>query len=231
MALAGYGLVLPAFASVGATRRLLERLGSTPPPLALVPWFAAAIALLYWYPIDFTGEWVEALAGTLFLAAAPLSFRGFVGALAGTLVAALVMTQVSATQRAGDPALITCASAEARALLSAVVDSNGATEDLRRGGSVHKRVWTSVQEEYLDESVLGSFDAVSCRGEQPGDQASRRRYAVDPWGTAYWMYTLSERDGVRPVGIYSFGPNRRRDGEPGIGAGDDVTAATELQVR
>jgi len=231
MALAGYGLVLAALARVGATRRLLERVGSTPPPLALVPWFAVAIVLLYWYPITFTGEWVEALAGTLFLAAAPLSFRSFAGILAATPVAALVMTQVSAMRRAGDPVLVACASAEARALLSAIIDSNGAADGLRQGGSVHKRVWTSVQEDYLEESVLGAFHSVSCRGEQPENQASRRPYAIDPWGTAYWVYTLAERGDMRPVGIYSFGPNRRRDGEPGTSAGDDVTAAGELKVR
>jgi hypothetical protein len=231
MALAGYGLVLPPLARVGATRGLLERVGSTPPPLALVPWFAAAIALLYWYPLTFTGEWVEALAGTLFVAAAPLSLRVFVSVLVATPAVALVMTQVSAMRRVGDPALVTCASAEAHMLLSAVVDSSDTADGLRQGGSVHKRVWTSVQEGYLDESVLRSFDGVPCRGEHPDDQASRRRYAIDPWGTAYWVYTLPKRGGVRPVGIYSFGPNRRRDGEPGMDAGDDVTAAGELEVR
>jgi hypothetical protein len=232
MALTGYGLVLPAVARIGTMRRLLEAVGSTPPALVLAPWFAVAVALLYWYPVTFTGEWVEALAGMLFLATTSVSLRAFAGVLVATPIAALAMTQVSAMRRAADPALIACARAEVRALVASVV-GGGATDDLIESGSVHKRVWTSVQDDYLHESALRSLAGVSCPGEDPDDQASRRRYAVDPWGTAYWMATGSRREGARPVFVYSFGPNRRRDGEPesGISTGDDVVAAGELRVR
>jgi hypothetical protein len=231
MALTGYGLVLPALWLVRPIRRLMERVGAAAPPLVLAPLFAAAIGLLYWYPFTFTGEWVEALAGTLFLATAPISLRSFGGLLAVTPVVAFAMTAVSAMRRAADPALVACATAETRALLTAVADSNAATEDLSSGGSVHKRVWTAVQEEYLDPSALDALMSVACRGEDSEDRASRRRYAVDPWGTAYWIDTNRPRGGVRPVVIYSFGPNRRRDGEPGMTTGDDVTARGELRVR
>jgi hypothetical protein len=231
MALAGYGLVLPALSLVGPIRRLMQRVGATPPPLVLAPWFAVAIGLLYWYPFTFTGEWVEALSGALFLATAPISLHAFAGALAVTPVIALAMTEVSALRRAGDPALVACARAEVRALLSAVADSNAATEDLTTGGSVHKRVWTAVHEDYLNKSALDALTAVGCRGEDPEDRASRRRYGVDPWGTAYWIDTNPARGGAQSIVIYSFGPNRRRDSEPGMPTGDDVTAAGELRVR
>jgi hypothetical protein len=226
MALAGYGLVLPTLGRIGPIRRMMERVGATPPPLVLAPLFAVAIGLLYWYPLTFTGEWIEALAGALFLATTQISLRPFAAALVATPVAAVVMAQVSAMRRAGDPALVACANAEARALLSAVT-GGGATEDLA-GRTVHKRVWTSVQEEYLNASVLGALAGVPCRGEDPEDLASRRRYGVDPWGTAYWISTRGGGGDGRSIAIYSFGPNRRRDGEPETPTGDDVIAAGEL---
>ncbi|MFN2566537.1 MAG: hypothetical protein ABR499_16185 [Gemmatimonadaceae bacterium] len=231
LALAGYGLVLPVLARLRLARWLMQRAGATPPPLVLAPWFAVAVGLLYWYPATFTGEWVEALAGTLFLAAAPVSLRGFASVLAVTPVAAFAMTQISAMHRAGDPAHIACANGEVRALLSAVVNGDVATDHLTTGPSVHKRVWTTVQEGYLRASVFGALAAVDCRGENPEDRASRRRYGVDPWGTAYWIDTDPPRGDTRAIVIYSFGPNRRRDSEAAVGSGDDVSAAGELRAR
>jgi hypothetical protein len=46
VALGGYGLLLPALTRLTPARRLLGRVGATAPGLAVVPWFAAAIALL-----------------------------------------------------------------------------------------------------------------------------------------------------------------------------------------
>jgi hypothetical protein len=114
MALAGYGLLLPALARVAPARRPLEKLGATAPPVAVVPWFLAAIALLIWYPVTFTGEWVELLAGWLFLAAAPVSPRATAITAAAALPAALVMTWVSAVRRPGDSSQVACAAASRR---------------------------------------------------------------------------------------------------------------------
>lgn len=59
--------MLPLLALAVSPRRVLGRVGATPPPLALVPWYVAAIVLLWDYPFSFTGEWVELLAGGLFV--------------------------------------------------------------------------------------------------------------------------------------------------------------------
>lgn len=59
------------------------------------------------------------------------------------------------------------------------------------------------------------------------DADARRRYIVDPWGTAYWIRTVTAVSGDRQVMIYSFGPNRRRDGDsraPVAGRRDDIVA-------
>ncbi|HEY0810713.1 MAG TPA: hypothetical protein VGD49_11160, partial [Longimicrobiales bacterium] len=93
LALAGYGVALPLLRRL-SLGRLLDKVGATPPPLPLAPWFTIAAILLVWYPVEFTGEWVEALAGTLFLSAAPAWHRG--RWLAGAAATAGVLTVISA---------------------------------------------------------------------------------------------------------------------------------------
>jgi hypothetical protein len=225
MALAGYGLVLPALASAGPTRRLLHRVGATTPPRAIVPWFLAAVVLLVWYPVTFTGEWVELLAAWLFLAAAPVSSSAAGLTAAVSIPIALAMTWVSAARRPADASEIACARAEVEALVEDLVRGDAATSDLDPMGSVHKRVWGSVASGYVDGDLLRRFRAVPCAGESAQAALSRRRYVVDPWGTAYWLdVARPEESGARRVVVYSFGPNRRRDGEPGETTGDDVSA-------
>ncbi|HEY3394771.1 MAG TPA: hypothetical protein VGK58_18845, partial [Lacipirellulaceae bacterium] len=70
LALLGYGLLLPLARRFGL-RSFLDRVGATAPSLRLVPWFVIAAGLLIWYPVDLTGEWVEALAAVLFLVSVP----------------------------------------------------------------------------------------------------------------------------------------------------------------
>jgi hypothetical protein len=226
MALAGYGLLLPALEQAAPTRRLLDKVGATAPSVAVAPWFLAAVALLIWYPVTFTGEWVELLAGWLFLAAAPLSPRAAAMAVAAALPVALTMTWVSAARHPTDSSQVTCARAEASALVDDIVRGQAATPDLDQMGSIHKRVWGSVIAGFIDDPLLRTFRATSCPGDQgAGSTAARRRYVVDPWGTAYWVAVAREDEsGSRRVVVYSFGPNRRRDGEPGATTGDDVVA-------
>jgi hypothetical protein len=226
MALAGYGLLLPALARTTSARRLLDKLGATAPPVAVAPGFLAAIALLTWYPVTFTGEWVELLAGWLFLATAPLSPRAIAMTAAATLPAALAMTWVSAARRPADSSQVACARAEAGALVGDIVRGHAATPDLDQIGSIHKRVWGSVTAGFIDDRLLRTFRATSCPGDDGGESTvARRRYVVDPWGTAYWVaVTRNDESGARRVVVYSFGPNRRRDGEPGDTTGDDVYA-------
>ena len=68
MALGGYGIVLPLAQRSARIARLLARVGATAPPIELLPWFAVASVLLLVYPLTLTGEWVELLAGALFVA-------------------------------------------------------------------------------------------------------------------------------------------------------------------
>src|SRR5690606_15336479 len=67
LALAGFGILLPAASLSSRGRDVLARIGATAPRLAATPWFAIAVALLVSYPLPYTGEWVETLAGGLFL--------------------------------------------------------------------------------------------------------------------------------------------------------------------
>jgi hypothetical protein len=224
MALAGYGLVLPALAKGARTRRLLDRLGATAPSPELTPWFITAIALLIWYPVTFTGEWIELLSGWLFVVAARLSKRTAMLTAAAAVPASLALTSVSAARSGADVTRVACAKAEVSALVDDIVRGGAATAELDEMGSIHKRVWTSVTAGFIDDALLRQFRATFC----PGDDAARsgrRRYIVDPWGTAYWVsITREDESGARRVIVYSFGPNRRRDGEAGETAGDDVSA-------
>jgi hypothetical protein len=225
VAVAGYALVLPALARVGTARRVTDRVGATPPATALVPWFLLGIALLIWYPITFTGEWVELLAGWLFLAAVPVSPRGLALTAALALPAALAMTWVSAARRPTDSAQVACAEVEVRALLDDIT-LGAATPRLDEMAEIHKRVWGAVTSGFIDDMLLQRFREASCPGTA-GDEsrAARRRYVVDRWGTAYWVsVTRDDESGVRRVVVYSFGPNRRRDGEPGEATQDDIHA-------
>lgn len=230
IAIAGYGLLLPALAKVQPTRRLLGRVGATAPPLAIAPWFVAAIALLIWYPVTFTGEWVELLAGWLFLAAAPLSPRAMTLTALAAAPAAFAMTWVSAARQPADSARAACARTEVGALVDDIVRGQAATPDLDEMRSIHKRVWGSVSSGFIDDALLRGFRATSCPGDEAArSSAARRRYLVDPWGTAYWVSVRrDDESGARHVVVYSFGPNRRRDGEPGATTGDDIYAEGTL---
>ncbi|MHB1074310.1 MAG: hypothetical protein ACYC3Q_16125, partial [Gemmatimonadaceae bacterium] len=93
------------------------------PSSALLPWFVAAIAILVWYPVDFTGEWVEAMAAGLFLAALAPTGRWLLAAVVGGLVAALALERINTISRASSPAMraqVACAQAEVRALRGAL---------------------------------------------------------------------------------------------------------------
>ena len=222
LALLGYGLLLPVLALRPRGARLLKKVAATAPPLSLTPWFAAAILLLYWYPFDFTGEWVEALAGGLFLASLRLKPGRQLSALAITVVAAIGLTLFSAQiSRAAQPAALDCARLEVAALLNDL-RTTAATPRLRNGsGSVHKRIWTAIDDRYLYRDRFPSFAALGCA-------SAAREFMVDPWGMAYWL-RVRTRNGIREVQVYSMGPNRRRDHtDAGGPAGDDLIAAGAL---
>jgi hypothetical protein len=225
LALLGYGVIMPGTALTTFGRRLLIRLRASSPPLAAVPWFALAALLLWWYPADYTGEWVEALAGGLFLVSVGIGAGG--GGVAGllwplTVVAALFMTGVSGRLGTDDPARSACARSETTALVADLL-AGAATEDLLEAGRVHKRLFTAALDGYVDDRRLVAFAAAPC---QSGERA-RRRHGLDPWGMPYWIETERLAPGRRSLSVYSMGPDRRRDPSGNTGV-DDVGAAGVL---
>lgn len=215
--LVGYGLLLPLAHRFPPTRKLMERIGATAPPDSLAPWFAMTVVILVWYPLTYSGEWLELVAGVLFLGAATTTGT-FAAAMAVGAVAALVLTVISAHRIAGTPA-IACARSEVSNLLSDITDGAG-TIDLLAAPSLEKRVWSAIADGDIDASRLSAFGSTRCDGSIA---TSRRRYAVDPWGSSYWVRVDEGADGTAAVDVYSLGPNRRRD-KSGDATSDDIVA-------
>jgi hypothetical protein len=220
MILIGYAVVMPLVGLVARGRRVLDTIGATAPPASIIPWFLASVLLLFWYPFSFTGEWVELLAGSAFLIATGASHRQLGALFSVAVVFGIGMSAWSARGIRGtrDAATVACANAEAIAIAEAV-----------RGGSfsarsTHKRVWTLVAEDAVDGAAIRqALEAVRCASK---DSEERRRFAVDPWGTAYWIRARPESNATA-ISVYSFGPNRRRDADTSGGQrGDDIFTGT-----
>ena len=201
VALLGYGLALPLVAR-------FERLGATRISTAVSIWLIAAAALLIWYPVDLTGEWVEALAGFLFLASAQVGIRPRAAAGGSAVLLAGALTIISVRMAAGGTAAVACARAETRALLADIASGVGDYPDLL-DRNVHKRIFTAMEDGYVGPR-WPAYSAVRCVNESAQDAERRRRYLVDPWGMAYWVRARETGAGAR-VTVYSFGPNRNRD--------------------
>lgn len=222
LVLIGYAVLMPLVALVEPGRRVLRSIGATPPPLASLPWFLTAIALFMWYPVSFTGEWNELLAGATFLIASGVATRALLAILPSGLVIAFALTTWSARGRA-DPVRVACATAELHAIAAAI------RTDVLGTSPAHKRVWSFVGDARIDaDSLRAHLVSVECAGADPGIDA-RRQFAVDPWGTAYWM-RITRGDIFATVTIYSFGPNRRRDIDPAATrSGDDLFVRRTLR--
>lgn len=223
LALTGFGLLIPAVAASRPGRALLGRLGATAVRLPAAAWLLAAVGLLWWYPLTLTGEWVEALAGGLFLVAYAPGARGAALAAGGGAVLAGLLTLLSGARGASE-AELACARAETAAIADDLAYGAAATGRLAGSRSVHKRVFTAIEDGYVRGEGLEGYRAVTC--DEGLGTPGQREYALDPWGTAYWL-SMERGDAIRLV-VYSFGPNRRRDGPAGSGSGDDVTAAIEI---
>lgn len=201
LVLIGYAVLLPLVAFTKPGRRLLRVIGATPPPLTSIPWFLASILFFIWYPVSFTGEWNELLAGGAFLVASGLTTRALLAIAPIGLITAFALTAWSA-RGPNDPARSACASAELQAIADAL------RADVLGTSTAHKRVWTFVGDQRIQPDTLRAHLAgAACAGSA---HEARRQFAVDPWGTAYWM-RVSRGDVFATVTIYSFGPNRRRD--------------------
>jgi hypothetical protein len=219
--LAGYGLLLPLARRFAPTRKVMERIGATAPPDSLAPWFALTIVILVWYPLPYSGEWLELIASVLFLGAATTAAALLVSLGVGA-VASLALTVVSAHRSGGAPANA-CARSEVSNLLSDITGGAG-TVDLLAASSLETRVWSAISDGDIDASRLSTFGSTRCAGSIA---ASRRRYAVDPWGSSYWVRIHESADGTAGVEVYSFGPNRRRD-ESSDATSDDIAARRSI---
>ena len=226
IALAGYGLLLPVMARRPAMSSLVARIGATAPPLGLLPWFATAIVLLLWYPLTYTGEWVEAFAGGLFVVSSSVLAPTYGGMLAAAVALGLATTSLSdRLERGRDAHRIACAEQEIQRVVSDIATGSAATRELWRMRRVHKRLWTATREGYLDANHLRGITNVVCADPSARDNAGiRHAYGIDPWGSPYWLETKRVTDADHEVSVYSFGPNRRRDDARGQ-ATDDIRVA------
>jgi hypothetical protein len=220
LSLLGYGLLLPILHRTGGGRRALERIGATVVSTRVAWWVTVAAILLIWYPVELTGEWVEALAGFLFFIAAPVSFSTRRVAGGAVLLSAALLTFVSARMAVGGPGMVRCAALEADAVLADVTAALDAYPDLVER-DVHKRLYTAVQEGYVSAEML-NYLGTRCEGESDRASDRRKRYMVDPWGLAYWVSSRRLDERVR-ITVYSFGPNKSRDAR-------DISASLEFAV-
>lgn len=231
LALAGHGLLLPLVSRWRGASLWLERTGATAPPRALVVWYAVAIGLMWWYPFALTGEWVELLAGAIFLMWAAPGPLLTVLLLALAAVFGIAMTAVSGTiDRARDVTRQACAAVEVAGLVEDIASGQAGTRDLWRMRRVHKRLFSSISDGFIDTEGLRQFNGAEC-GRAVRNTDMRRRYGLDPWGSPYWVEV--ERDAAAwRVTVYSFGPNRRRDVtlEAPVSHVDDVSS-TRMSTR
>jgi hypothetical protein len=224
--IAGYGIALPLLGALPALRRLLERLGIVAPPAALVPAFAATLALHLLYPWQFSDEIVEAMLGLCVLFAAMAAARPAprlaAAALALVLVAGLgeAGAALSRQRRSESPETL----AAARAELAALADDLLARTSESRGRlptpcGLHKRVYTFVRD--YDAAFLS--EGTFTKRVEGGLPEQRAAFFLDPWNSPYWIRDHCDSEiGERIVFFYSFGPDRRRSSSEREIGGDDV---------
>lgn len=230
----GYGVALPLLALVRPLGALLARLGVAPPPAALVPGFLATFALYRAYPLEWSGEWVEAMLGLGFLggALAGLPRPGGGAARAALLAAAVTavallgagQAALSRAQRARHPESARAAATELEALRRDFLALRPRTPC-----GLHKRLHGYVVQRGVDGLHEGAFAALTAQG-LPEERA---RYFLDPWNSPYWIRDVCGPDPEpaqggrtearrRRIVVYSLGPNRMRESTDWAAGGDDL---------
>lgn len=230
----GYGVFLPVVGLIPALRRLFSRLSITPPSAWLAPSFVIAYAVYESYPWKYSGEIVELLLGMGFLLAVLPVARGqgrqrsvrrrfLPSAAMCLLVMALgvLNAAVSRFQKSVDPEIVATAKLELEALRQdfMTMSRQGRVRPTKCG--LHKRVYSYVVKYRRDYLLKGAFSSLRLQG-LPDERAD---FFIDPWNSPYWIkHECSGRTGRRLVGVYSFGPNRRRDSTDWEVLGDDLSA-------
>ena len=202
-----YGVVWPLLA-----RRLQGILQTLAPLPALIPGFIAVILLEAFYPFDLAGEVAELALGLCFLAEAinrreRFSLR-WVPILQGAcFVAAFAIVPITDHLMYGDDEVAVAKTrADLERLAEAVQQRDVVRKKIFKKRRVHKRVYTAVRAGYLRFGP---------------EVSSEWGYFLDAWNQPLWIETRRlDRDRVSAL-LYSFGPNRRRDG-------DDIRVTFEL---
>lgn len=233
MILIGWGVLLSLAPLHLRLREELEARRVVAPATSLIPWSVIGLLMLGIYPVAFTGEHVELLTGALFLAQA-MSFlttpgRRAVLVLATVTVGAAGMGLTQSLAHWAAPQKTACANLEIRALADAV--AGAATGRHERFSGVDKRLYTGIQQRYLKPEITQALLPIACPGVTK--DPDRREYFLDPWGQAYWIrFTRNSNDENFSTTVYSFGPNRRRDGgDEAVSDRDDIVQTRILAPR
>jgi hypothetical protein len=222
---------------------LLRPFAAAAPAPALRHLFALVAAVELAYPVDLTGEAAELFFGQLFLASAALPFFGLrprpQAAVAIALLAPLVLGVATASGArlllyGADEALVAETRRELELLRADLTRDGFVRKKLKKKRVVHKRLFTATRAKYLRFDETSSFlegASTPARPEEASVRRDRRGYFLDPWNNPYWL--VWRKKSAR-LTLYSFGPNRQRDGDFVLNAkekGDDIAVTLSLRKR
>lgn len=231
----GYGVIIPVLALIPYIRSIFKRMGVISPPIILLPAFIATFMLYKTYPWKFSGELVELMLGFGFLFSSILltNFKhksGFLGkyqvwlqVLIITFIVilfGLINSAISSTFRDDNPTIIAAAEKESEALYKDFVAlASGKYGFPASKCGFHVRVYTYF-EKYDRRKKLesGFFSKLKAQGLSE----ERADFFLDPWNSPYWLRDKCLKDGSRVIGVYSFGPDRRRQSLEKEILGDDI---------
>ncbi len=231
----GYGALAPIVAS---RSRFVAALA---PARILAPGFIAVALLEVAYPFDLAGELAELALGLSFVVDVSLRRAGpdriadgarrGVSLAAGALVAAALLgPAVELATRGDQPERVALAAAELQLLATDLRTGGAVRPKLLAKQRVHKRIFTATRERYLHFGDAGGFleGRATPAEDAEGGRRDRRGYFLDPWGQPYWILAQpSEGERGRAL-LYSFGPNRKRDADPGSGSMADAAVEPTL---
>ncbi|MFT5041248.1 MAG: hypothetical protein ACI8TX_002220 [Hyphomicrobiaceae bacterium] len=221
----GYGVVLPACA-VWGRRAAAHEWSEALPDFEYAGWYAVVALGVAWVPFDLSVEALELLLGLLLAidaserllksASTTSIVRPFAAAvtLFGAIVGLGAATPVVLDHMVyrASPAELAAANVELAALaddLAVPGNLNGIY--FRTLNTIHKRIFSAVRQNYARLPDEGRFRRLAIdrdTGEARDRSATRNRFMIDPWGSAYWFAYNKDRQGMV---VYSLGPNRRRD--------------------